>query len=125
MGYSIEPRERRYVKGYVFLPFARNIGTHAAKATKNMINKYSQKLVDTAKKSTTDTIRTAPKRAIQKTAEATKDLIGNKITDKITAKPSPKDVISASKNDIMKKYSQMKLIMKYLKRYMLLQEKDK
>ena len=32
MLYSIEPRERRYVKGYGFLSFARNIGTHAAKA---------------------------------------------------------------------------------------------
>ena len=49
MRYSIEPRERRYVKGYVFLSFARNIGTHAAKVAKNMTNKYSQKLVDSAK----------------------------------------------------------------------------
>ena len=85
MRYSIEPRERRYVKGYGFLSFARNIGTHAAKVAKNMSNKYSQKLVDTAKKSATDTIKTASKRAIQKTAEATGDLIGNKIADKITS----------------------------------------
>ena len=96
MRYSIEPRERRYVKGYGFLSFARNIGTHAAKVAKNMSNKYSQKLADTAKKSATDAIKTASKIAIQKTAEATGDLIGNKIADKITAKPSPKDVTSAS-----------------------------
>ena len=51
MRYSIEPREIRYVKGYGFLSFARNIGTNAAKVAKNMSNKYSQKLVDTAKKS--------------------------------------------------------------------------
>ena len=50
MRYSIEFRERRYVKGYGFLSFARNIGTHAAKAAKNMSNKYSQKFVDAAKK---------------------------------------------------------------------------
>ena len=81
---SIEPRERGYVKGYSFLSFARNIGTHAAKAAKNMSNKYSQKFVDTAEKSATDAIKTASKRAIQKTAEATGDLIGNKIADKIT-----------------------------------------
>ena len=31
MHYSIEPRERRYVKGYAFLSLARNVGTHAAK----------------------------------------------------------------------------------------------
>ena len=37
MRYSIEPREKIYVKGYGFLSFARNIGTHAAKAAKNMI----------------------------------------------------------------------------------------
>ena len=49
-----------------------------------MSNEYSQKLVDTAKKSATDTIKTASKRAIQKTAEVT-DLIGNKLADKITS----------------------------------------
>ena len=50
MCYSIEPRERRHVKGYSFLSFARNISSHAAKVAKNMSNKYSQKLADTAKK---------------------------------------------------------------------------
>ena len=123
MPYSIELRERRHVKGYGFLSFARNIGTHAAKVAKNMSNKYSQKLVDTAKKSATDAIKTASKRAIQKTAEATRDLVGNKIADKITAKSSPKDFTSASKNHTMKKYSQMKLIMKYRKRDIFLQKK--
>ena len=72
MRYSIKPRDRIYVKGYQFLSFA-----------KNMSNKYGQKLFDTAKKSTTDAIKTVSKRAIQKTAEATGDLIGNKIADKI------------------------------------------
>ena len=42
-------------------------------------------LVDTAKKSSTDAIKTASKRAIQKTAKATGDLVGKKITDKITS----------------------------------------
>ena len=93
MRYSIEPRERRHVQGYGFLSFARYIG----KVAKNMSNKYSQKLVGTAKKSATDAIKTASKRAIQKTAEATGDLVGNKSADKITAKPSLKDVTSASK----------------------------
>ena len=111
------------MKGYGFLSFARNIGTHAAKVVKNMSNKYSQKLADTAKKSTTDAIKTASKRAIQKTEEATGDLVDNKIADKITAKPGPKDVTSASKNHTMNKYSQMKLIMKYQKRDIFLQKK--
>ena len=52
---------------------------------KNLSNKYNQKIIDTAKKSTTDAIKTASKRAIKKTAEATGDLIGNKIADKITS----------------------------------------
>ena len=52
---------------------------------KSVSNKYGQKLLDSAKKSTTDAIKTASKRAIQKTAEATGDLIGNKIADKITS----------------------------------------
>ena len=51
---------------------------------KRLSNKYGQKLLDSAKKSTTDAIKTASKRAIQKTAEATGDLVGNKIANKIT-----------------------------------------
>ena len=53
------------------------MGTHLS-------NQYENKLFDTIKKSTTDAIITASKKAIQKTAEATGDLIGNKIADKIT-----------------------------------------
>ena len=77
MRYSIEPRERIYVKGYGFLTFAKNIG-------RNLSNKYGQKLVDTAKKSATDALKIAGKRSIQKTAEASGDLVGNFIADKIT-----------------------------------------
>ena len=74
MRYSIEPTGRVYVKGYEFISFARS-----------MSNKYGKKLVDTANKSATDAIKTTSKRAIQKTAEATGDLVGNKIADKITS----------------------------------------
>ena len=66
MHHSIELRDRIYVKGYGFLSFAKNIGTHATKVAKNMTNKYSQKLLDSAKKSTTDAIKTASKRTIKK-----------------------------------------------------------
>ena len=44
---------------------------------KNLSKKYSQKLLDRVTNSTTDAIKTTSKRAIQKTAEATSDLIGN------------------------------------------------
>ena len=61
---SIEPNDRIYVKGFGLFSLAKNMGTHVS-------NKYGQKLLDTAKKSTTNAIKTASKRAIQKTAEAT------------------------------------------------------
>ena len=51
---------------------------------KKLSIKYSKKLLASAKKYTTDAIKIASKRAIQTTAEATGDLIGNKIEDKIT-----------------------------------------
>ena len=44
---------------------------------RTMSNKYGKKLLDTAKKSTTDAIKTVSKIAFQKTAKATSDLIGN------------------------------------------------
>ena len=69
MRYSIEPRGRIYVKGYGFLSFAKNMD-------KSLSNKYRQRLLDSAKKSTTDAKK-------QHRKEATGDLIGNKITDKI------------------------------------------
>ena len=46
---------------------------------KNLSNKYGQNLLDSAKKCTTDAIKTASKRAIQKPSEATGDLIGNNV----------------------------------------------
>ena len=78
MRYSIEQRDRMHVKGYGFLSSAKNMGTHLS-------NKYGQKLLDSAKIYTTDAIKTTSKRVIQKTAETTGDLIGNKIADKITS----------------------------------------
>ena len=76
--YSIEPSDRRYVKGYGFLSFAKNIG-------KNIANKYSPKLVDSAKKFANRCNKNCFKKSDSKTAEATGDLIGNKIADKITS----------------------------------------
>ena len=74
MRYSTEPRFRKYVKGYGFLSFARKFG-----------NKYGKKLMDTATKTGIDATKTASKRVLQKTAEATGDLIGSKIADNITS----------------------------------------
>ena len=98
MRYSVEPRERRYVKGYRFLSFTKNIG-------KNLSSRYGQKLFDIAKKSATDALKTVRKRAIQKPAEATGDLVGNKIADKITSysqKPASEPHSNAVSNEIPK-----------------------
>ena len=105
MRYSIEPRERRYVKGYGFLSFARNLGTHAIKVAKNLNNKYGQKLAESAKKSATDALKFTGKRAIQKTAEATGDLVGNIIANNITSiskKTASEPHSNAASNEIPK-----------------------
>ena len=74
MRYSIEPRFRKYVKGYGFLSFP-----------KKFDNTFGKKLMDTATKTGMDAAKTASKRVVQKTAVVTGDLIGNKIADKITS----------------------------------------
>ena len=76
--YSIEPKDRIYVKGNGFLSFTKNMG-------KILSNRYGQKLFDSAKKSATDAIKTASKRAIQKTAKATGNFTGKKFGDKISS----------------------------------------
>ena len=67
--------------------------------SKNLSNKYGQKLLNTIKKSTIDAIKTASKRAIQKTAEATGDLIGHKTADKITSASKKKSTKELHNND--------------------------
>ena len=68
MRYSTELRFRKYVKGYGFLSFTRRFG-----------DKYGKKLMNTATKTRMDATKTTSKRVVQKTAEATGDLIENKI----------------------------------------------
>ena len=80
MRYSTEPRFRKYVKGYGFLSLAKNFG-----------NKYGKKLMDTASKTGMNAAKIAPKRVVQKTAEASGDLIGNKIADEITSTGKSKE----------------------------------
>ena len=96
MRYSIESKERRYIKGYGFLSFARNFGNKYGKKLMNTAIKtgtsfnsmYGKKLTDTAIKTGKDFATIAGKKIVHESAEATGDLIGNKIADKITANPS-------------------------------------
>ena len=74
MRYSTETRFRKYIKGYGFLSFTRKFG-----------DKYDTKLMNTATKTGINAAKTASNRVVQKTAETTGDLIGNKIADKITS----------------------------------------
>ena len=83
--YSVQPRDWIFVKSYGFSSLAKNMGKSIDNnITKNWSGKYSQKPIDHAKQSTTDAFKTALKREIQKTAEATDDLTGKTIADKIT-----------------------------------------
>ena len=59
--YSIEPRTKKYVKGYGFLSFA---------------GKYKKQLLDTG----LDSLKTASKKVFHKAGE----FLGNKIADTIT-----------------------------------------
>ena len=92
MRYSIEPRDRIYVKGYGFLSFPKNMG-------KTLSNEYGQKHLHGVKKSTTDAIKTASKQAIQKTPEATGDLVNNNIVEKTTSVSKKKSTKELRNND--------------------------
>ena len=93
MRYSIKPRDRTYAKGYGFLLVSKNIG-------KNLSNKFSKKLFNSAKKSTAYVIKTASKRATEKTADATGDITGNIIPVKITSvsKKCSDNILDQNKN---------------------------
>ena len=56
----------------------------AKNISKILSGKYSQRFLDNTKQPTTDTLKTASKTVIQKTAEATGYLVLNKIVDRIT-----------------------------------------
>ena len=65
MRYSVQPRDRIFVKCYRFLSFAKNTGTSIVKnISKSLSSKYFQKLLDHAKQSATDSFKTTSKRAI-------------------------------------------------------------
>ena len=105
MRHSLEPEYRKYVKGYGFLSFARNFGDKygkklmntAIKTGTNFNSKYGKKLTDTAIKTGKDFATIAGKKIVHRSAEATGDLVGNKISDKITSMGRSKELGSAVK----------------------------
>ena len=89
------------LSGYVSLRMVcmvRNIGKNISS---NLCSKHSHKLLDHAKQSATDAFKNASKRSVQKTAEATDDLIWNKIADKIT-KASPKIDSETNEEEVLR-----------------------
>ena len=72
--------------------------------SKSLNSKYSQKLLDHAKQSARDAFKASSKRFIQKSAEATGNLIGNKIADKIitVSKMSPKNNSEKNEEEILR-----------------------
>ena len=61
--YSIEPKTRKYVKGYAYLSFARNLS-----------NKYGKQLLDTA-------AINVSKKVTHEAVKTTGAFLGNKIAD--------------------------------------------
>ena len=88
MRYSLEPHYRRYVQGQGLMSFARNIGNKYGKkifdVSKSMKNKYGKKILDNSLSAGKDFAKIAGKKVLTKGVEATGDLIGNKIADRIT-----------------------------------------
>ena len=74
------------------MSFARNIGNKYGKKIfgksldvgKSMKKKYGKKIVDNSLSTGKDFAKMAGKKVLTKSAEATGDLIGNKIADRIT-----------------------------------------
>ena len=77
MRYSTEPKDQIFVKGFGFFTFAKYMSKNIGKnMSKKLSGKYTQKPLDHAKQSAADVLKATSKRAIQKAADATGDLIG-------------------------------------------------
>ena len=88
MRHSLEPEYRKYVKGYGFLSLARHFGDKYGKSIIN--SKNVKKSMDGATKTSKDFAKITGKKIIHKSAEATADLVGNEIADKITSMGKPR-----------------------------------
>ena len=103
MTYGTDNKIRRYVKGYGFMFFAKNIGNKYGKKIMSAKSKFNQnKYGNMLKKHENDFGKTAGKKILVKSAEATGDLIGSKIPDKITSfKSKPKEKIEEDEEIII------------------------
>ena len=132
MTYSKDNQIRKYVQGYGFMSFAKIFGSKYGKKflkkgfsaskrikdtgdfIKNPSSKFNQsKYGQSLKKHRSEFGKTAGKKIIQKSAEATGDLIGSKIADNITSlkvKEKPQEVIEEEQEIIIPPHQRQKII---------------
>ena len=106
MTYRTDNRIRKYVKGYGFISFAK----YHSQGLKNISKKNINKGISSASKLNKSKYgkignefgKIAGKKILTKSAEATGDLIGSKIADKITSfKSKPKEKIEEDEEIII------------------------
>ena len=107
MTYRTDNKIRRYVKGYGFMSFAENLGSKYGKKFMNKgisaAFKFNQsKYGNMLKKHGSEFGKIRGKKILAKSADATGDLIGSKITDKITSfKSKPQEKIEEQEEIII------------------------
>ena len=88
MRYSLEPSYRKYVQGQEFMSFAKNIGNKYDRKifdkSIDVSNKCGRKILDRSMYAVKDFTKIAGKKVLHKSAEATGEMIGNKVADRIT-----------------------------------------
>ena len=88
MRYSLEPSYRKYVQGQGFMSFAKNIvnkyGRKIFDKSTDVSNKYGRKILDKSMDAGKDFAKIADKKVLQKSAEPTGEMMGNKVADRIT-----------------------------------------
>ena len=110
MTYSKDNQIRKYVKGYGFMSFAKNFGSKYGKKFLSKGISASKRIKDTAsefnqskygkmlKNQGSEFRKIAGIKILTKSAEATGDLIGSKIADKITSfKSKPQEKIKSER----------------------------
>ena len=94
MRYSLEPSYRKYVQGQGFMSFAKNIGNKYGRKifdkSIDVSNKYGRKILDKSMDAGKDFAKIAGKKVLHKSAQATGEIIGNKVADRITKNPRNK-----------------------------------
>ena len=105
MTYRAENKIRIFVKGYGFMSFAKNLGSKYGKKIMNKGISASKKFSQSKYgKIGREFGKIAGKNILTKSAEATGDLIGSKIADKITSlkvKDKPQEIIGEEQEIII------------------------